>query len=157
LSTYLAELGAIAVLGAPRPLTYARQVRRHGGLEVAGRGAVHVETLQTQIVGTPFQQRDADGYRQRITNAGQVPVKQLLLQILGAGGDNHAPARQHSGDQIREGLSGAGARLTDEHATLIEGTGDGCGHLLLLWPGVKTLDGILQRPVLGEGLSDCKH
>ena len=55
----------------------------------------------------------------------QIPVKQLFLKILGAGGDDDALAREHRRHQIGEGLTGAGARLADQHTIVVQGALDG--------------------------------
>ena len=40
--------------------------------------------------------------------------EELLLEVLGAGGDDDAAARQDGGHQVGQRLAGAGAGLGDE-------------------------------------------
>ncbi len=65
---------------------------------------------------------------------------ELVLQILGAGGDDHLLIRQQGRNQVGEGLAGAGAGLGDQYA----GTGHSIGHILshlqLLGAVGKTID-----------------
>ncbi len=154
---HLGELGDVALFGMPRPRADARQIRRHRRIEMPGRGRVHVETLQAEVVGASFEQRAVQRHRQRIAHAGKIPVKELLLEVLRAGRHDHASARQHGRDEIGEGLSGSRARLADQDPALVQGTFDFSGQRLLLRPGMKTLDGVLERPVLREGFGDCVH
>ena len=61
--------------------------------------------------------------------------EELFLEILGAGGDDHALAREDRGNQVGERLAGAGARLDDQVAAFGERRLDGLGHLEL--PGTE--------------------
>ena len=62
----------------------------------------------------------------------QVALEELVLQRLGAGGDDHLAAVQERGDEIRERLAGAGAGLGDQRAAPGDGRRDGIGHRELL-------------------------
>ncbi len=66
---------------------------------------------------------------------GDVLEVELLLQVLGAGGDDDALAafagEAQGGQQVGEGLAGAGAGFDDEVALVVERGLDGFGHLVL--------------------------
>ena len=47
-------------------------------------------------------------------------VEELFLQVLGAGGDHHSLAREEGRDQIGERFAGAGARVHQQVAFLVE-------------------------------------
>ena len=73
-----------------------------------------------------------DRQLERVPHERQVALEELVLQRLGAGGDDHLAAVQERGDEIREGLAGAGAGLGDERAAPGDGGRDGIGHRELL-------------------------
>ena len=66
---------------------------------------------------------------------GQIACKQLVLQRLGGGGDQHALAAVERGHQIGVGLAHASARLHHKHARIFNGLGHGQCHLRL--PGTR--------------------
>ena len=120
------KLGEIAALGFTGPLQHTLELQR--GLaagEGFGFGLFHPE--QTEIVGTAFQQRGMYRRRQRLFDARQIAVIELILQGFGAGGDDHAFSGQQRRHQIGIGFTGAGAGLGDQDRAVLDGTGDFLG------------------------------
>jgi hypothetical protein len=54
--------------------------------------------------------------------------EELLLEVLGSGGDDDALAALDDGEQVGEGFARSGAGLDDEMALLFDGLFDGGGH-----------------------------
>ena len=79
----------------------------------------------------PFITRDVEVAAERPGQERDVLVDELLLQVLGAGGDHHAPAQLDRGQQVGEGLAGAGARLGQQHAAVRQDVAHGLRQLLL--------------------------
>ena len=56
-------------------------------------------------------------------------MEELLLQILGAGGDDDAFARTDERHEVGEGLAGTGTGFNDEMAFFFDRLLHGLGHL----------------------------
>ena len=70
-----------------------------------------------------------NGTSERVAQRRDVLEEDLLLQVLRAGGDQHALAAEDGGNEIGERLAGAGAGFGEEHAALLEDARDGGRHL----------------------------
>ena len=94
------------------------------------------ELAAAEVVGAAFHVADAqlaeEGFEE-----GNVAEVELILQGLGAGGDDDALAGAQGGQQIGEGFAGAGAGFDDEMAALGEGLLDGLGHLQAGRDGIR--------------------
>jgi len=77
-------------------------------------------------------------------------VEELILQILGAGGDEHLLPAQQRRHQVGEGLAGAGAGLGDEQAIIVQRRRHRLGHFLLLAARSETGDMRGQRAIGAE-------
>src|SRR5207253_7891329 len=121
------ELGAVAGFGPLRPLVQACidwcfVARREGRLPV--------EVLlaqEAEIVLPPLEEGEA-GVRAERGSERDVLVCELLLQRLGRGRDYDLESAPRGGQQVRERLAGAGARLHDQRAALGERPLDLLGH-----------------------------
>ncbi len=82
------------------------------GQPAVGGGALQM--MVADIVRAALEQRERDRELQRIANERQVALEQLVLQRLGAGGDDHLAAVEQRGNEIREGLARAGAGFGDQ-------------------------------------------
>ena len=82
------QLGDVAALGAPGPAAHARQlVLLRRGQAATGLG--QLQAVRAEVVGAALEQGDGGGDAQRLAHRGQVAVIELILQVLGAGGDEH--------------------------------------------------------------------
>ena len=88
------------------------------------------ELVAAEVVGAALHVADAQLAEQGFEE-GNVAEEELVLQGLGAGGDDDALAGAEGGQQIGEGFAGAGAGFDDEVAALGEGALDGLGHFEL--------------------------
>ena len=86
--------------------------------------------MAAEVVGAALHVADAQAAEQRFEK-GNVAEVELVLQGLGAGGDDDALAGAQGGEQVGEGLAGAGACFDDEMAALGECALDGFGHFQL--------------------------
>ena len=86
--------------------------------------------MAAEIVGAAFHIADAQLANQRFQE-GHIAKVELILQSLGAGGDDDALAGAQGGQQVSQRLAGAGAGLDDQMAAFGEGALDGFGHLQL--------------------------
>ena len=73
------------------------------------RGALQI--VVAQVVRAALEHGDRYRHRERVAHGRNVALKELILQMLRAGGDDHLAAPQHGRHEIRIGLAGAGARL----------------------------------------------
>ncbi len=105
------------------------------------RAALHVGRLD----------RGAEGERQR----RQVLVEDLILQVAGAGRDQHAAPGEDGRQEVGEGLARAGAGFGDQGAAAFEGLGDALGQAALSGPGFEALDGTGERAVVRERALDA--
>ena len=126
-----ADLGDIAVTGAPRPGADAAQLGDLLARTQAPAFLGGLPAIVTEIVAAPLQQRDPRRHFQRLAHHRQIPLKQLILQVAGAGRDDDPQSGQQRGHQISVGLAGAGAGFDDQGAAVSQDRGDRLGHLLL--------------------------
>jgi hypothetical protein len=120
----VAELGAVAGLGPCLPLFDHRQQERIGG----GAGAVLVEPVQAQVIRPALHQRRSELHAERVLQRRQVLEEDLLLQVLGAGGDEQTPAAKNGGNQVSERFAGAGTGFHEQRAAVVDGRGNGLCH-----------------------------
>ena len=86
--------------------------------------------MAAEIVGAALHVADTQRADQSFEK-GNVAEVELVLQGLGSGGDDDALAGAQGGEQVGEGLAGAGAGLDDQVAALCESLFDGSRHLQL--------------------------
>ncbi len=142
------EVVAFARLGLLRPLAHAQHVAAHLGQLVRVEQAVllglllaaRVDLVQADVVVPPLEQREFGGAvelgGQRLADQREVVRHELPLQGERRGGHDDAALLARQGvrdcrDQVRERLSGTGARLDEQRVALAQRLGDRLGHLLL--------------------------
>ena len=91
-----------------------------------------LEMVVADVVGAALEQRERHRDTQRIAHERQVALEQLVLQRLGAGGDDHLAAVEQRGNEIGEGLAGAGAGFGDQLPTRRDGRAPRPRHRQLL-------------------------
>ena len=112
------------------------------------------EPVQTQVIPAPLHVRGREGDPERVPENRQVLEKNLFLQVLGAGRDQHALPAQNRGDEIGERFPGASTRFGEQHAAVGEDAGDlGC-HRELGVACFEAWQGRRERTVAGEDISD---
>ena len=90
--------------------------------------------------------------REVLLEEGDVLEEELLLEVLGAGGDDDALAGEQRGHQVGQRLAGAGAGFHDEVALVGERRFHGLGHLHLAGPELVVGMPLGERAVPGEEL-----
>ena len=108
------EFGLVA--GA-RDLRKTDDVLQIRGFLARRQAAVVRRALQivvAQIVRAPLEHRHRDRHGERIAHGRDIALEQLVLQVLGAGRDDHLAAPQHGRHEVRIGLAGARPRLHDQ-------------------------------------------
>ena len=100
------------------------------GQAALGGGAL--EMMVADVVRAALEQRERHRELQRVADERQVALEELVLQRLGAGGDDDLAAVEQRRDEIGEGLAGAGAGFGDQRAALRDGRGHRIGHRELL-------------------------
>jgi hypothetical protein len=141
-------LGEAHDLAQVRGFLARRQAcRRQGALQVVG----------ADVIGAPLEQRNRRANTQRIAHRRQVAIEELVLQGLGAGGDDHLAAREQGRHQIGEGLAGAGAGLGHQRLVVGDRLGDALRHFHLLRPRPEGGNGSSERPIGGEDSVEIRH
>ena len=79
--------------------------------------------------------------------------EELLLQVLGAGGDHDALAGEDRGNQVGERFAGAGAGLDDQVLAVRERGFHGLGHVQLAGAEFVVRMPLGKRAVAGEELA----
>ena len=87
-----------------------------------------IEAMQAQVVRAPFHAGRGERDAERRRAARDVLEEDLFLQVLGAGGNQHALAAQNGGDEIGERLAGAGAGFDEQDAAGLEGAATAPRH-----------------------------
>ena len=107
------QLGAVAGFGRLLPVADdAELVDLLQPVQHRLRGEV-VELLAAEIIAAALHVADAQ-LAEMLAQERNVFEEELLLQGLGAGGDDDALARANDRQQVRQRLAGAGARFDDE-------------------------------------------
>ena len=141
------NLGQIAGMGHRSPIADAGQMSCLLPTGQATRAAHLLQTIETQVIRPPLEQGGLRRPAQSLGNQGQVLVKQLVLQIAGAGGNDDLAARKQHRNQISEGLAGTRARLHHQRAEPFDGPAHCVGHALLLFARGKALNAFRQGAV----------
>ena len=141
-----AQFGAIAGVGDAAPLVDRRdEVHRRGGMR-----AQLIEAMQAEIVRAPFHAGRAERHAERRSQRRDVLEVDLLLKVLGAGGDQDALPAEDGRDQVGERLARAGARFREQHAAVLERVGDRARHRPLAGAGLELIDRPRERPIVCE-------
>ena len=91
----------------------------------AGRVVQPIQAMQAQVVRAPFHAGRGKRHAEGIAQRRNVLEENLLLQVLGARGDEDPVPAQYRGNEIRERLSSAGARFGQKNPSGFEDFGDG--------------------------------
>ena len=104
-----------------------------------------VEAMQAEVVAASFHVGRGEGHAERLFQDRQVLEIDLFLQVLGAGRDEDALARQDRRHEVGQRLAGARAGLGEEDAAIVEHVGDGGRHLELRRPRLEPVERDRQR------------
>ena len=99
-----------------------------------------VDLLPAGVIVAPLHVADLQRPREVLLEERDVLEEELLLQVLGAGGDDDALAGEQRRHQVGERLAGARAGLDDQVALVGERGFDGLGHLHLARRGIRNSD-----------------
>jgi hypothetical protein len=102
--------------------------------------------MQAQVVSAPLHQRRRERHAKRFLQRGKVLEENLLLKVLGAGGDEHTLAAQDGGNQVGERLSGAGTGLGQQRPAVLDDGRDRLGHPALALARLVPVDNMGERP-----------
>ena len=122
----IAQLRAIADLGPGGPLADDRQ--KHIVDRRTGAVVELIELVQAHVVRATLHARGGEGNAEGVAQRRDVLEVDLLLEVLRAGGDEHALAAQDGGHEIRECLAGAGPGLGEQDAAAREDLRHRGGH-----------------------------
>ena len=86
------------------------------------------QMMMADVVGAALEQRDGHRCGERLAHHGQVAIEELVLQGLGAGGDDDLAAGQQRRHEVGEGFAGTRAGLDDQLLATLDGTGNRLGH-----------------------------
>ena len=122
-----------------------------------GPGAVRqlIELVQAQVVRAPLHVGRGERDAERVAQRGNVLEVDLFLQVLGAGGDQHALAAENRGHEVGERLAGAGAGLGEEDAAVLEHARHGGRHLDLAGARLEVGHRAGERPAGREDRGDA--
>ena len=109
-----------------------------------------IEPVQAQIIRTPLHVGGAEPHAERRQQRGQVLEVDLLLQVLGAGRDQHPLPIENRRHQVGERLAGAGPGLGEQHAAMLQRVRHRGGHGALTLARFEVIDGARQRSVIGK-------
>ena len=134
-------------------------VRREAAVHLAEAGVrrpvtVRVESMQAEVVATPFHVGRGERNAERLAEDRQVLEEDLLLEVFRAGRDEHALAAEDRGHEVGERLSGAGPGFGEQDAAAAERVRHGVGHLELAGTRFEPRQRGRQRAAGREGLAD---
>ena len=106
--------------------------------------------MAAQIICAAFQQTDADIHRECATHQRQIGMKELILQVPGAGGNDDALAGDDRRYEVGEGLADTGTGFTYKVSLLLKCNEYRLGQMLLFCARRKTLQQTGYRSVITE-------
>ena len=112
----------------------------------------HAQPVQTQVAAASLEQHGAHRRAQRLEDARNVAVEQLVLQRLGGGGNQGAFAAEQGGNEVSIGLAHAGAGFGDQHAAVFDGACHLLRHALLTGAWCDCRHQLPQQAPASEGL-----
>ena len=128
------DFGAVAEFGGLLPLADDLEI---GHFFQAGEHRLLfgvVDLLAAGVVVAALHVADLERPRKVLLQERDVLEEELLLQVLGAGGDHDALAGEQRRHQVGERLAGARAGFDDQVALVGQGRFHGLGHLHLAGP-----------------------
>ena len=149
----LGDVGQLAAVAGLARAGERDDLRQVAGVVARRQPAVRRRALQmvvADVIGATLEQRQRGRRTQRVADQRQVALIELVLQRLGAGRDDDLPAVEQRGNQVGEGLAGAGAGLGDQRAPRRDRVGHCGGHRQLLVPVAEAGQLPGQRPALAE-------
>ena len=112
-----------------------------------------VDFLAAGVVVAALHVADFERAREMFLQERNVLEEELLLQVLGAGGNDDALAGEDGGDQIGERFAGAGAGFDDQMLAVGERGFDGLGHFELAGAVFVIRMPLGKRSMAGEELA----
>ncbi len=142
------HIGQPAAVAGQRHLSVVLDFVQMANVLTAGKTPVAQGLLQmvmANVIGAPLQQGQRQRRTQRLAHPWQVFLEELVLQVFGAGGNNHLAAVQQRGHQVSESFASAGTRLSHQHGVVLNGRRHGQRHGLLRGTRTKTVHALGQR------------
>ena len=90
------------------------------------------KVVMAHVIGAALEQGDGSGHIECVAYRWQVAAEQLVLQVFGAGGNDHLATVQQRRRQVGQGFAGAGAGFGDQYAVGFDGVLDGARQRQLL-------------------------
>ena len=90
------------------------------------------QLVAAEVVGATLHVADPERTKEGFQE-GDVAEKELVLQSLGAGGDDDTLAGAQGRQKVRKGFAGAGTGLDDQVPALFQGAFHSLCHLELPW------------------------
>jgi len=84
--------------------------------------------MQTEVIRAALHVRGRERNSERVAKGRNILEVNLFLQILGAGGHQHALPAENRWNQVRQRFAGAGSRFREQDAALFEPARDGGSH-----------------------------
>ena len=125
----LAFIAGLADLGKTDNTTGIRGI---GARKKAAIGQRTFKVIVADVIGAPLEQGDAYRRAQRLAHDRNILGEKLILEVLGAGRDDHFAARAHRRHQVGKGLARPRARFGDQYRIGSNRRGDALGHIELL-------------------------
>ena len=113
-----------------------------------------IEMVEADVIRAALQQRGGNRNTQRLDDGGNIAAKKLVLEIFGAGRNDHLAARLQRGNEVGVSLAGTGAGLRDQHPGALDGSVDFLRHFDLALTVAKSFNTFGERPVRAKDGAD---
>ena len=115
-----------------------------------GNGALQV--VMADVIGPPLEQRRFHRHVEGSANGRQIAVEELVLQVLGTGGNDHLAAGHQRRNKIGVGLAGSGTGFGDKHPVFLKRCSNSFGHFKLLIAQAIAADAASQGASRGKDI-----
>ena len=148
----LTFIAGLADLGKTDNTTGIRSI---GAREKATVGQRTFKVIVADIIGAPLEQGDAYRRAQCLAHDRNILSEKLILEVLGAGRDDHFAARAYRRHQVGEGFARPRARFGNQYRIGSNRRGDAFGHIELLRTQAVAGNMSRQQAIRRKDFSQC--
>ena len=149
----MADLGDLS--GGRREGPLANDLKLVEQIRISQRGMTlgRAQAVAAKVIGTAFEQGDLCLGTEGPHDQWKIFVKELVLEMAGAGGKQGFSPREDDWHEIGKTLAHASAGLADQRPAVVDGAMNCLGQGLLLRARSEALQQLGERPIAAQDVS----